>query len=1164
MQLDHVANRDQLVRAIREEFIGPAPYGPAIDVGSGLTIATIQESYGPYRTSDGEEILCWENPVTRYGVGVLFPVAAASNAGEAEVPTTEEDTQDHEAESLGSAPDLLVDDKARESLAKLADKSGGSLDEDSTELDLSSANARRPSSLGVSFLVDLPRQSGIHVKASGGRYTAIKVKVPQKTQERRWFVRKPWSLSGRFSAEEILANRRGKVILSDFRAEGLDDLSVTVEAFARAHGDRRSLVTITLVNRTEEASSNDERCLFQCRLEAQVVLDEAILPAVLPYPGPHFSLLDEEEQSLSLLYRRWQTFAIGHGCSADWVAEPGAERATAVVAEILPTLETPSITPDILDESGASLSVPMAPLAGLIPNDDGRKQLDHLLSSYKRWIESKEQDLSALPTHLRPVGQRHLALCRDALARMRSGLELIDRDENVRLAFQLANRAVLLQQLHSERQPRLITGRRPGGGYSFSREAMDVDPALPTGERGRWRPFQIAFLLMALDSTANANSPDRELIELIWFPTGGGKTEAYLGLTAFALLVRRLRDPTDDGVHVITRYTLRLLTTQQFQRAMSLVCAMERIRLEHRDQLGSSPFTIGVWLGRATTPNTRASALHSLGDLQKDDKADNPFLVTRCPWCAAQIGPITSSKKQSGLPRIAGYAQHGNTVQIACPDSACAFNGGLPVWVVDEDIYDHRPSVLIGTVDKFASISWIPRARALFGLDEKGNRVTSPPGLVIQDELHLISGPLGSMVGLYELAINELCTDRRDGVRAPKIVTSTATIRRYEDQLRGLYARNRATLFPPPGLEVDDSFFSRYARHDDGTLARGRLYVGVHATNHGSLITTQVQAMSALLQAPVPLGVDARDPWWTLLVFFNTLRDLGTSLSLLQSNVPMHLKAIANRQDIASADLRRFYEPLELTSRIRNDDVPKAIASLEVTAGSVNPRPIDVCLASNIIEVGIDIDRLSQMVVVGQPKTTAQYIQVTGRIGRRWWERPGLVTTLLNASRPRDRSHYEKFRSYHERLYAQVEPTSVTPFSPPAVERALHAVLAAIVRQTGDAATVERPVDVPMTALEEFRRLVLERVAIVDPSELPAVTTVLNRRFDELRRWGRMRWGRFGETDEDGVMLTVPDSEIEGALTLYSWPTPLSMRNVDAECELEVTMRYAAEPTSHH
>jgi hypothetical protein len=494
-----------------------------------------------------------------------------------------------------------------------------------------------------------------------------------------------------------------------------------------------------------------------------------------------------------------------------------------------------------------------------------------------------------------------------------------------------------------------------------------------------------------------------------------------------------------------------------------------------------------------------------------------------------------------------------------CSDKNCEFSGGLPVYVIDEDIYEKRPSIIIGTVDKFAMLAWRPEAKSLFGLSPAGEQQWSPPGLIIQDELHLISGPLGSMVGLYETVVEQLCTDNRPSTPIPpKIVCSTATIRRYPEQVKALYGRESVALFPAPGLDAEDSFFARYARNPDGSLQPGRIYVGVHAPGLGSLQTCQVRTFTALLQAPVFLSKEERDPWWTLVVFFNSLRELGTTLSLLQSDIPGYLKVIRNRTGNSFSEIRQLWNILELTGRLRSDEVPRAISFLERSCTGPGKSFVDVCLASSIMEVGIDIDRLSLMTVVGQPKTTSQYIQVTGRVGRSWWEKPGLVVTIYGASKPRDRSHFEKFKSYHERLYAQVEPTSVTPFSPPALDRALHAAMVSYVRQAGDENVAGSPYPFPDGIVNELRKLVMHRVKSIAPEEIPTFEKVFNKRINEWQRWERRRWQ--GPLQEGDVpLLREAGAFINPELAEISWPTQVSMRNVDAECQAEITNLYLNE-----
>jgi ATP-dependent helicase YprA (DUF1998 family) len=581
---------------------------------------------------------------------------------------------------------------------------------------------------------------------------------------------------------------------------------------------------------------------------------------------------------------------------------------------------------------------------------------------------------------------------------------------------------------------------------------------------------------------------------------------------------------------------------------------MEYLRNLDSSRLGQDAFSIGLWLGGSVSPNRREEARSALRGLQRDE-AENTFVVGRCPWCAAQMGPVKYSTpgRKKAKTSVMGYTEENGTVVFKCPDSTCAFTDALPLYVIDDDIYEYRPSLVIGTVDKFAQLAWEPRARALFGLDDDGGRRFSPPNLIVQDELHLISGPLGSMVGIFEGAVDAL--GRAAGGFPAKIISSTATIRRFEQQVSDLYARDVVKLFPPQGLDADDSFFAHYARKGrNGPLLPGRKFVGVHAPGLGSVQTAQVRTFSALLQSPAAFSVGERDPWWTLMVFFNSLRELGTSLSLLQSDIPDYLWAQRTRLGLKKSESRRLRNFLELTGRLRNDEVPRAMERLEIDTTS-SETPVDVCLASNIIEVGIDIDRLSVMAVVGQPKTTSQYIQVTGRVGRRWWERPALIATIYSASKPRDRSHFEKFRSYHERLYAQVEPTSVTPFAPPVVDRALHAVMASYVRQAGTESEADSPYPFPQERVSEIRKILEERVAFVDEDELARFSDVFDMRVRQWQQWERTDWRRRGR-EGDIPLLRPAGAYASSEESQLSWATPNSLRDVDAECEAKITTLY--------
>ena len=643
------------------------------------------------------------------------------------------------------------------------------------------------------------------------------------------------------------------------------------------------------------------------------------------------------------------------------------------------------------------------------------------------------------------------------------------------------------------------------------------------------------------------------------------------------------------------RYTLRLLTAQQFQRAGLLFCAMEVLRRnsENAEKLGERPFRLGMWVGGAATPNTRSKARSALKQLHKDPDSENPFVLLKCPWCNSRFGPLQVGNQSRSRQRpygsrartrILGYALRPlgaggpETVVYRCDDPVCEFGHDpripgrtpLPITVVDEDIFDQPPNLVIGTVDKFAMLAWKPEIRAIFGIDDDGVHGGLPPSLIIQDELHLISGPLGSMVGAYETVVEELCTRRNDGEKkiAPKIVASTATISRASEQILALYGRDNTMLFPPNGLLARDSFFSKEVPNADHRRTAGRLYAGIFAPGHGSMQATQARVFATLLQYPyvMPITEDEaseRDPWWTLVAFFNSLRELGGAATLLVGETRDYLRVLAVRHGFSYDQIRPMLNWEELTSRIRSDKVPATIQRLEIPfsrdkRGRVQ-NAIEACLASNIIEVGIDIDRLALMTITGQPKSTSQYIQVSSRIGRRA-DAPGLVATMYSPSKPRDRSHFERFRPYHERLYANVEPTSVTPLSPPAVDRALHGIIVAALRQLSPIAIANSPRPFPLNtgnaARRKIKRMIKTRAKTVDPEEWPNVQSVFARRMKEWRAWDPKEYGGFSAPPESAPLLHPAGSMCPPAWKGHSWPTLSSLRNVDASCEAEITLHY--------
>lgn len=1127
--------RSDIIEFLRRELIGPDPRPEDMQI------------------NDGDEVLRPQDPPRmRYSAGVLFPggarVSDLDNAASEEVAPAESGPPE------GDEPEDTT-------------PSGGLGDaDDTTEHEVNRANEFLPSAMGLTALAHLPKRFKVTVRAA--RYEKKVVPgVGKQDKDGNW---QPHHFRKAITTPPLEIDcatlTPAKPLTQEFPLPtGIPELKLAFHIFSRPYGRaadpaRDRIVTFTLINRTDMSGSSpkDSECFFQCDFMVEDVDGTACF---LEYPAREGLEEDKEEQSLRLLYRHRKTFAVGHGCAALWPdTEAGA--VSQIKTDSLPTYEIKPILP--LEIAGLELS--MRQLSDK-KSPEAVQICQRLAEEYKKWIE-QQAALAASPDFPAGYGSaalRHLEHCRACHQRIVDGIQLLSIDADTRQAFAWMNEAMLKQQLHYNLAANQRRGwARNAGILSLERPFQAPDPNNPPKGKGLWRPFQLAFVLMNLRAISQRESPERAIVDLIWFPTGGGKTEAYLGLTAFTIFRRRLLDPQDSGTTILMRYTLRLLTTQQFQRAASLICACELIRRQNETRLGDVRISIGLWVGKSVTPNKNDDAVRALNALLRNGKP-NPFVILTCPWCGAEMGPVAIGNAYQAK----GYRKIGPKVIFRCEDPNCDFRGshGLPLLVVDEAIYEERPTLLIGTVDKFAMLPWYPEARRLFGLDNLNP--VSPPDLIIQDELHLISGALGSMVGMYESSIDALCQHERNGKLLPaKVVASTATICRAPQQVHSLYVRD-VFLFPPQGLRAGDSFFAEETTHDrEGNPLPGRIYVGVFGSALSSHVTAQVRVMSTLLQsvkcitAPTP---DALDPYWTLMAYFNSLRELGHAATLIRADIREHLNAVWDRLGIRkpaagsnTPDLRRFINrDLELTSRIQSSEITDVLQQLfNPYPGTDERRPVDVCLATNMIQVGLDVPRLGLMAVVGQPKTTSEYIQATSRVGRDA-KGPGLVVTILNPGKPRDRSHFEHFRSYHQSIYRWVEPTSVTPFAVPVRERALHAQLVTLVRYWGGQSLCERPSPAPNDPLvNRIRDILIQRIQQVDVSESALADQMLS---DLIARWRAVLppiYGHFGPPPQETPLMFPSGTEPRALWARRSKATPSSMRNVDSGCAAEVIAQF--------
>ncbi len=785
-------------------------------------------------------------------------------------------------------------------------------------------------------------------------------------------------------------------------------------------------ISLFVVNRRPAAKDDDvQDTAFAFQVGMAVEADRPFVPRHDPRG---IDRDDWDDRLADLHYRDAVEYAVGHNVSARAETTDGDCR--RLHAEWMPQAAVERVEPSPV----ADVEFGMEALGALSDGADARHMLNPLVGAYRAWIEDQRKHAQAFSGGRREVADQLVSQAAVAADRIQAGIDLLD-DPDLLDAFRIANRAMAA-----------AARRRRAQEEGIAPEAVDP-PA--------WRPFQLAYILMNLRGIAEPIHVEREIVDLLFFPTGGGKTEAYLGLAAFTLVLRRLRDPdpVHRGLSVLMRYTLRLLTLDQLGRAAALICALELEREAHPERLGTWPFEIALWVGRAATPNhmgrkgdssDRTARTKTLR-FARDTSRDPPLPLDRCPWCGTKFG------KHSFL--LTPDTNNPTNLLVRCASRRCDFAGRrpLPIVAVDEPIYDRLPAFMIATADKFAAMPWNgDTARFFRGGDPNDPR---PPDLVIQDELHLMSGPLGTMAGLYETAVDHLCRRRIDGREVrPKIIASTATVRLARKQIRALFGRSSVAVFPAPGIDRRDSFFARQALPQE---ANPRLYLGIAAQGRGpkviflrSTITLMAAAQAAWEAAAKPGGINPADPYMTAVAYFNALRELGSARRIVEDEVGSRLQIYAKHKRLDEttglfADRQIAFEPVELTSRV--DTAHVAEAKRRLSLGFADKDRVDVALATNMISVGLDITRLGLMLVSGQPKTTAEYIQATSRVGRDP-ERPGLVVTLLNIHKPRDRSHYERFAAWHESFYRGVEATSVTPFSPRAMDRALPAVTVALAR----------------------------------------------------------------------------------------------------------------------
>lgn len=968
---------------------------------------------------------------------------------------------------------------------------------------ISTTHFKLPSSIGISFYVQSDL-AWINLDVKWGDYSRTSEKrtgKDEKEHTRTVYTRIPME-------ETVRVNFADFARTKDYQLVCDSNVHVHVSRIGLKGG--YSLVTAYVINKRSNPSNSAEAIMFQVELKAYAEDGSAVFIA------EHIcrKILATDE----FYFEQRPILGRGRGCAAVWDT-PVDGRTTSVRSAFIPEYEFPGVSAalDGFDRYFFSTFT----MSAKAKKEETISKLNALATSYENWINKtlvgnvRMQDAD----FKEKIGSTVIERCQDALRRIREGIHLIETDEIAFEAFCFMNRVIFLQNSIKN------YAKKHGSGIECNFQDF-INPKDPSNNFG-WRPFQIAFILMNLAGIVDPTHEERKIVDLLYFPTGGGKTEAYLGLMAFVIANRRLRAEEggtynlDGGVTIMLRYTLRLLTTQQRDRITKMVVAAEMIRRQD-PRFGKEPISIGFWVGSGVTPN-KFDEFEEKADRPQDAKSAKNHVCKQlltCPFCGK---PLKEENFNIDIDR--------KSIEIYCSDKDCQFYRykndriPIPIYMVDEEIYGKCPTIILSTVDKFARLPWDVNTNALFGrVDRKcsrdgyvaigaehvrHNRTNSlppstlenirpflPPELIIQDELHLITGPLGTVYGAYETIIENMCV--HEGIR-PKYVVSTATIKNAEAQAKCLYARKNTTQFPSSGFEIGDSFFIREIPVEKNPF---RKYVGICAPGQ-SVKTALLRVYAIILQAAYTLSQqeefkDVIDPYYSLVGYFNSIRELGGAVRLLQDDIPKRIHRIKNKY--GQGKQRYLNHNVEITSRMSSYKIPEKLNQLEITCTSKDC--LDTAIATNMIAVGMDVDRLGLMVVTGQPKQNSEYIQATSRIGRAF---PGLVVTLYNAYRPRDLSHYENFTGYHSQLYRFVEGTTATPFSARARDRVLHALIISAIRlnypnmaNNPDAAAIG---SLTTEQLGTVKKLIIDRLNIIKPSAISDAEMEIDQFID----WWKLR-----------------------------------------------------------
>jgi hypothetical protein len=839
-------------------------------------------------------------------------------------------------------------------------------------------------------------------------------------------------------------SHRRVIELSDIPNDSKKEIEIVpgVKLFLRKGSSDRGILTVRLVN--SKITGEKEKRVHFTLFQPKITLTNELEWAEVRKPEDL-----RQDPIMEILYCDSEILALGHNIGVDW------KDTKVIYTTFLPEYEIPIMRPESeLSKFIPSLSELSSPNTKIFSNS--LVKLEVFSDEYDIWIKKQESILTnrfetgALLPHLHDQANELIASAKVNVNRIREGVQFISTNPLVANAFKQANLAIQYSQ--NEPQHPDIQSRKAEDGSFIE---------------FKWRPFQLAFILLNLKGLCaleveDDGRDDRNIVDLAWFPTGGGKTEAYFGLIALLSFYRRSRFPEQEKtpmVHTIMRYTLRLLTSDQADRIVRLLGAMNHI-FESQNLTSSFPrFRLGMWVGSAVSPNDllknsrrpdHVSAQKSLARLQNGlvEKEGSVLQFDVCPWCGDNSDDGIKSPDNW---RIGAFNDRPALIGF-CPDENCLFNDevhGVPFTPIDDDIYLNPPTVLLATVDKIARLAHNPWAKSLDNSEDSDiakkyncktlfafDGTTRAPDLIIQDELHLLTGPLGTTAGLIESTMDVLWSAMD---HKPKYVAATATIRGADRDVRLMFGRS-LNVFPPPVAKASDNFFAKEDYENPGRIHIGILgSIGRSRTLMNQPAASLLQRVSELEHKYPQINPDILDPYHTLVGYFNSLRELGGAQASIPGQIASELiPRFAEKSGFPPRELR---ERKELTSRRSSSELKEVKSAMKRRRDE--PHCVDTVVTTNMFQVGIDIPRLGLMAIVGQPKSNSEYIQSSGRVGR---IKPGLVISLLRSNYPRDQSHFENFRVFHQELYRSVDRTSTTPFSQRSLDRGSTTALAVLLR----------------------------------------------------------------------------------------------------------------------